>query len=298
MDANDASPYPYNVSSIEYWDVTRNSGGNAKVTLYWADSDVSYIDDCTSDTDLIVAHFTSSEWRNANNSGTATITGTCSSSSGTITSDLQTSFSPFTFGSESEGLNPLPIDLISFTAKTNGNVVDLNWETASEINNDYFTIERSEDAIDFEPVATVGGAGNSTSTLNYSIIDFDPLLGVSYYRLKQTDFDGAFEYSAIEAVNFTGKSEGDPSILIVPNPVHGDKSINVLITNFPKNSEVSISMFDLYGKSIYSKTLYTDSKGIALDVIITDRGLKSGIYYVNVYAGDVYVSEGIVVLRR
>jgi hypothetical protein len=299
MDANDASPYPNNVSGIEYWDITRNSGGNAKVTLYWADSDVSKITDCTSDNDLIVAHFTSSEWRNANSSGTATITGSCSSSSGTIISDLQTTFSPFTFGSEGSSLNPLPIELLSFTAQQNGSVVDLNWETVSEINNDYFTIERSEDAIDFETIATVGGAGNSSNKLNYGITDFAPLLGVSYYRLKQTDYDGKYEFSNIEAVNFTGEEKnGEPSILIFPNPSKGSSTINALLTNFSYNSDVKIVLRDNLSREYFTGNITTNAKGTATLKLNSNTVLAAAIYFVTAYGSNgEYVSETLIVTR-
>ena len=80
-------------------------------------------------------------------------------------------------------------------------MVILNWTTASELNNDYFTIERSKDAVEFQPIKFVEGAGNSNSILNYEIIDVNPFLGTSYYRLKQTDFNGKYSFSNIVSVN-------------------------------------------------------------------------------------------------
>ena len=73
--------------------------------------------------------------------------------------------------------------------KKKENYVDVNWITATEINNNYFTLERSATGINFEPIGYVQGAGNSTSTINYVFKDRDPLNGIGYYRLKQTDFD-------------------------------------------------------------------------------------------------------------
>jgi hypothetical protein len=100
--------------------------------------------------------------------------------------------------------NPLPIDLLSFTAKYQDGKVLLNWATGSEINNDYFTLERSRDAVSAEIIGFVDGAGNSSQTLHYEFIDHDPLPGISYYRLKQTDYDGSFEYSQWVAVQVDG----------------------------------------------------------------------------------------------
>lgn len=88
---------------------------------------------------------------------------------------------------------PLPIELLEFTATVDRSIVDINWSTASQANNDYFTIERSQNGYNWEDLEEIDGAGNSTSTLNYNIKDLRPYLGTSYYRLTQTDYDGASE---------------------------------------------------------------------------------------------------------
>lgn len=107
---------------------------------------------------------------------------------------------------------PLPITLLSFAAIPFGNTVKTDWTTLSEVNNDYFTLERSRDGINFEYVGTVEGAGTSTNSINYSYFDYRPHQGLSYYRLKQTDYDGGFKYSKLVAVmidseNFNGEYE-------------------------------------------------------------------------------------------
>lgn len=97
--------------------------------------------------------------------------------------------------------SPLPIELIQFDAQLNPkNQVDLLWITATEINNDYFTVERSIDANNFEPVKELDGAGNSTQLIYYQTKDEHPYKGLSYYRLKQTDFDGNYTYSQIISI--------------------------------------------------------------------------------------------------
>ncbi|NQX98097.1 MAG: hypothetical protein HRT73_09495, partial [Flavobacteriales bacterium] len=90
--------------------------------------------------------------------------------------------------------NPLPITLLSFEATANEDKVDLKWSTSTEINNGFFTIERSADAKNWEEIVTTNGAGNSNQTIEYFETDYEPLEGVSYYRLKQTDFNGQYEY--------------------------------------------------------------------------------------------------------
>ena len=127
----------------------------------------------------------------------------------------------------------LPIELIDFSAERANADVLLDWATASEINNDYFTLERSSDAINFEPIGTVVGAGNSNVQLNYNYIDpVGEANRIIYYRLKQTDFDGAFTYSRIRAVDLGAITPTD--WVIYPNPaqqtlqVSGDiKSLEV-----------------------------------------------------------------------
>lgn len=108
---------------------------------------------------------------------------------------------------------PLPIELISFTAESSNNMIILYWSTASEENNDYFVIERSSNCNNWYQLIQIPGAGNSQVPLDYSWIDIDPLVGVSYYRLTQVDYDGQSETFAPIAVNFFGRNP-----LIYPNP--------------------------------------------------------------------------------
>lgn len=113
--------------------------------------------------------------------------------------------------------SPLPIELISFSSQLNieKSIVDLNWTTASETNNDYFTIERSQNGFSWEVIEHIKGAGNSTSVLTYSTTDRSPFSGISYYRLKQTDYDGKYDYSPIISVDF--KEFND--LKVYPNPI-------------------------------------------------------------------------------
>jgi hypothetical protein len=109
----------------------------------------------------------------------------------------------------------LPIELLSFRAIPVGLRVDLSWATATEINNAYFTVERSMDTEVWEAVATLTGAGNSQSLLNYYTADNSPLPRTSYYRLRQTDFDGATTLSDIVPVHFEGEVG---TLNVFPNP--------------------------------------------------------------------------------
>ncbi len=112
----------------------------------------------------------------------------------------------------------LPVSMLDFYAYKDGDAVDVKWVTSSEKNNDYFTIERAEDAINFRIIGTIDGAGNSNSVKKYSLTDFDPVHGTGYYRIKQTDYDGKSAYTNIIAVNFENNQELVTNIDIFPNP--------------------------------------------------------------------------------
>lgn len=132
----------------------------------------------------------------------------------------------------------LPISLLYFNAKvTIESTVLLNWSTTSENNNDYFTIERSKDATSFEKVnSSVPSAGNSNTKQDYTLTDYQPFQGVSFYRLRQTDKDGKFTYSPIEKViisgsQFTATASPNPTRNIVQLKIDGqtDKKLSYLL---------------------------------------------------------------------
>ncbi|MCX6296460.1 MAG: T9SS type A sorting domain-containing protein [Bacteroidetes bacterium] len=174
-------------------------------------------------------------------------------------------------------LSPLPIELLSFDAKSNQKVVDLNWSTATETNSDYFTIEKTKDGSDFETVGTTDGAGNSTSVLNYATKDNSPFEGISYYRLKQTDFNGVFTYSDLKMVDF--HSSSDFSFDVYPNPNNGD-NFNISL-NAGQGEEVVVVVYDAIGKVAYSKVITTQNKGENVFVIDPSSKLSPGIYMIS-----------------
>jgi hypothetical protein len=160
----------------------------------------------------------------------------------------------------------LPIKLEYFEARLYDNKVELEWETSSEINNDFFTIERSTNGIDFEIVLIKKGAGNSSESISYFAADYNPNSGTSYYRLKQTDFDGKFEYSNIESVKITNI---DTSLEIYPNPSTG-------IFNIKKseNYDSYYRLLDYTGKTVLEGSLSS------FETIIDIQNLPNGVYFV------------------
>jgi len=164
----------------------------------------------------------------------------------------------------------LPIELLEFTAVPIDNIqVKLDWQTASELNNDYFTIERSRDGINWGIVGKVQGAGNSSTMLNYDLFDQNPYLGISYYRLKQTDFDGQFDYS--KTINV--KMQDDQSVFIYPNPT------NSIITIAGNQFEFEdISIFNSLGQNV---THFSKLEKQGDEIIIIDLSdLSEGVYVI------------------
>jgi len=136
--------------------------------------------------------------------------------------------------------SPLPIELLAFHVIEWNDAVRFMWTTASETNNDYFSIERSDDGRDWVVVLRVDGAGNSSTPIDYVAVDPEPQPGLSYYRLKQTDYDGQYSYSQIEAVTF--ESQVENKVLIFPNPTSGQITI---VANDKEMAEFGV--FDLQG---------------------------------------------------
>ncbi len=284
------SPVLKKVSAVERWDFFRVSPVNTvhggKLTLWWQDAGWSGISNCNT---LKIAHWDPSNATNAggtmgsweDNNPRVTTTGSCGgSSSGSITSNtLVTEFSPFTFG-DTTNTNPLPIELLYFNATYNGSTVDATWQTASEINNDYFTVERSLDGIHFFAVGVIvpskAKGGNSTSDLSYYLNDDNVTPGVYYYRLKQTDFNGEFKYSNIAVVEIKGNA--DFSFNISPNPSDGT-ALNSIITA-EKGQEVVIVVYDVLGQELYSKIVVTEQKGNAVYAIDLLQKLSKGVYMI------------------
>jgi hypothetical protein len=131
-----------------------------------------------------------------------------------------TSFSPFGVSSRVEG--PLPITLAAFTATRTPQAVRCDWKTASELNNDYFAVERSADGREFTSIGTVAGRGTTAQATTYSYLDQQPLPGLAYYRLRQTDLDGTYQYSPIVAVAGCATCADVPQTLaLAPNPGTG-----------------------------------------------------------------------------
>ncbi|MFT6355206.1 MAG: hypothetical protein ACJAXD_002201, partial [Cryomorphaceae bacterium] len=187
--------------------------------------------------------------------------------------------------------SPLPIELISFTATVKDAFVELNWITATEINNDYFNVERSADGINFNSIGKVDGAGNSSQILDYAVVDDTPLNGISYYRLRQTDYDGKSSYSELEVVEFN--SMIGFNFKIYPNPNNGE-GFSVKI-NKSKSFKLFVVMYDMLGKELYSKVIITSDSHEDVYAIEPSQKLKPGVYLVTATSNNETYKKRLIV---
>ncbi len=273
------------ISQCEYWILDRTSGtSNVNVTLSWEN-----IRSCgvTNLSELAVARWDGSQWRDHGNGGT-----TGNTSAGTVTTAAAvTNFSPFTLASVTAN-NPLPVELISFDAVVNdGSQVDLKWVTATEINNDYFVVEKSKDGKNWEEVVWVDGAGNSNYTLEYYETDENPYEGISYYRLKQVDFDGKTSYSEIVPVAFEKNIE--KNITVLPNPVKRGEAIYLEINGF-KGNNILLVLRDMQGKEFYTKAHIIESN-YQLKAIQLDNNIPAGTYLIVASSANDLVTQKIII---
>ena len=182
------------------------------------------------------------------------------------------------------GNPPLPVELFRFNASLiDANRVKLNWVTGSERDNDYFTIERSSDGEGWEELNYVQGAGNSVEMLSYEEWDNNALYGISYYRIKQTDFNGESTYSGVRSVN--NKLLFD--VVLYPNPAK-----NELTVAYNGDESISLSIVNGVGQTLQLPTQSFDGKTI-IDVSM----LANGVYYVLINREDTLQQEKFVVRK-
>jgi len=172
-------------------------------------------------------------------------------------------------------VSPLPIELISFNVKQINTHALIEWQTVSEINNDFFTLEKSMDGTNWEYHSRIAGAGNSNSLLNYKTTDKAPFLDISYYRLKQTDFDGKYSYSEVKSFKYNDKVGN--SIKISPNPV--TDQITISSNNLGIND---IHIYNAIGQDVTRLTKFKNNT--ERSTLIDLSNLENGMYFIKVNA--------------
>jgi hypothetical protein len=173
----------------------------------------------------------------------------------------------------------LPIAVKSFDVSKIENTSVLQLTTTSETNNDYFTIERSGDGINFSNIGMIDGAGDSKTELSYTFTDTNPLSGINYYRIKQTDYDGKYSYTEIRSVRMDGARE----IQITPRITDGRLTITTTLTDY------TVTLINGAGQMVRRYT------GLSFNDTISIDDLHTGIYYLRVESDT--LSETIKVVK-
>ena len=178
----------------------------------------------------------------------------------------------------------LPIELTNFTAKQLNTKTQLEWVTASETNNNYFTVERSLDGINFTSIETVKGANNSTTTLDYGAFDEGPAVGINYYRLKQTDYNGDYKYSAVISVNYLSKGASFRNLH--PNPANENVNFDLYS---PVSTKGNLQVMDITGRVISDEPQNISVGNQTISAAL--NSLSNGIYYLKISIDEIGYSH-------
>lgn len=172
-----------------------------------------------------------------------------------------------------------PVEFLFLEVKPSGDHVSLNWATGHELNNDYFTVERSQDGVFFTALANVKGVGNASATSNYSFTDAHPLTGTATYRIKQTDLDGSFSYSQKVEISLDASVS---AFNVYPNPLPNDADLN-LSFYLKENNTVGITIQDIRGTVLHQEN-HNAAKGENI-VTLSPSQWPSGNYFVRLSNG-------------
>lgn len=247
-----------NMFNNGYWTITASANptnGTYNTTLYPTN----------------VSNNTGLGWTVAKGTSTAAfaLNGTCAAS--TATQVIRTGMNGFSVFGVAQSTAPLPVELVSFTGVALDEKNQLSWTTASETNNQYFYIERSDDGVNFTTIGRKDGAGTTSQMRYYSFDDFSPIEGTNYYRLRQVDYNGAFMYSAIISLDF---HRGNMSVSNVkPNPTNGEVNFDF---NSPVETNLHILITDVTGRVVKDEIVVVKPGTTYVNTAIEESG--AGIY--------------------
>lgn len=245
-----------------YYDIspTNNSGLDASIVFNYFETEIGSQDEAS----LLLWRSTDSgaNWTNEG--------GTPNASSNNIS---LTGIDAFSVWTSSDAANLLPVDLLSFEAKTTDNSnIKLNWTTATEINSSHFELQKSKDGISFEKVTTVAAQGNSNTEMSYDFIDRTAYTGTSYYRLKILDRDASFEYSGIRTVFI----DSEDKVVLYPNPYQNGSTL--YLQGLPPTETVIVSIYDNTGKIVFEQQI---EDAVNYEIRLANFPTGSYIYTVN-----------------
>lgn len=282
------------VNPLGYWGihgVENGSIASGGISLSWSFDNTNPYDNAS---DAAVAEWDADEGTDGSwyNKGGAFNDGTF-----TLRSDNGVTFSKKQFTFASIGIKPLPVELLFVKAKVIKSGVELQWATVSELDNDKFVIERSFDLVNFENIGEIAGNGTTGSRIDYEFVDSDFQKGTIYYRLKQIDFNGDFEYSKVVAVlvennrEIVGETiEDEVYLTVYPNPSTSGEVITFEFINTDESS-VYLELYDMKGECVYK-----ESMSIGEGQIYTlESDLDVGLYIAKVLIHDTTIIKRIVI---
>jgi hypothetical protein len=254
-----------NVSACEYWIMDRTNGNSdVQVTLSW-DTRSCGVTDLSK---LRVSRWDGTQWKDHDNTTT-----TGNTTSGTITSNVVTSFSPFTLASTST-VNPLPVELTNFEAVCNEEYVSITWTTASEKNNDYFIVQKSENGQDWTNLSKIKGNGTTATENHYEFNDYTKSNDNTYYRLADVSTDNITTYSKIISSSCTQTNAFEAKAY----PTPAQDFITIKINKLDVNA--SYSIIDRLGRIIKGGKL--EQIQSTLDI----HELSSGFYFLQINSNE------------
>ncbi|MHA7129140.1 T9SS type A sorting domain-containing protein [Algoriphagus namhaensis] len=243
----------------EHWTLNRTSGGlDRSITLSYDASRTSPLIDHT---ELVSIWWDGGVWRDLGGA----VTG--GPGSGRISAGTTSNLGFFSIGNS---FRVLPVELLEFKAiLTDTKQGLISWKTASERNNNFFTLEKSYDGSRWETIAILEGAGNSSEVLSYDFLDENLKYGRQFYRLTQTDFDGNSETFQVIGLSKTQAPNEDADFVLYPNPSQGKVKIRAFNVNL---EDVTLSVFDTQGKEILTVTDWENTLQ-EIDLTQMDKGL-------------------------
>jgi len=251
------------VSTSGFWDWIPVAGSDDGITVTVSMPDMTGFANAS---DLRLVGWDGTEWIDLSGSATATGNTENSSLSGTIPTG--SNITAISIGSVS---TPLPILFSGFEVANEDCKALLNWHTAMEQNNDYFSVERSQDGRNFQVIGKVEAVGNSNETQNYHFVDAYPLIGSNYYRIVQIDLNGSRHSSVIKHLDFDCNNKG--FIKVYPTITKG-----LLYVDMPKGYEqAKISMVDMNGRRVIA-----DIPTAGLNRRLRISSVAAGVYFLRI----------------
>jgi hypothetical protein len=263
-----------------WWDISPSAAVTGDVTFSYRGSENTTGDPLS---EIAVQHWHSTGggyWNDGMGGGAGAYVATgangVTSGVGSVTATGLSEFSPYILVLRN---NFLPVELLNFSAVCDDKTVKLSWTTASETNNDYFTVERSINTLEWEPIIKVNGSGTTNNYSNYYAEDISPYLDkASYYRLNQVDYDGMSTYSDVAATDCS-ISENQ----IIFNFAFADGDLNLFFSNV--NTDYALSIYDASGKLVYTNDIKKSAQQ-SQQLVLNGDLFSSGLYIIQLQSID------------